>query len=115
MNNDGKNATRRMNDRQFADGSKKQLLQIISKKFQTTMIGALDSFEKAFGYLWGHGKKTSELTNEEAENRVIWEQVRNDILNKGNNQSRAAQEEASRYNVTYEGYRTEFIIKRRNT
>ena len=30
--------------------------KILTKRFQTTMIGALYEFEKTFGYLWGHEK-----------------------------------------------------------
>ena len=29
---------------------------ILTKRFQTTMIGSLFEFEKMFGYLWGHDK-----------------------------------------------------------
>ena len=44
--------------------SKERLLKISQKKIQTTMIGALSSIEKHFGFLWGHEDK-EELTAEQ--------------------------------------------------
>ena len=61
---------------------------LITKRFQTTMIGALHEFEKTFGHLWGHDKNEDFLTESEEEFRYRWENVRNQILNNGNNQLR---------------------------
>lgn len=82
-----KNRTRgnKMNNRD------KDLLDSIYKKFQTTMIGSLAKFEKAFGYLW-----TKDNTNIE-KFQEIWEYTRNDILNNGNKQSRLAINELKEY------------------
>lgn len=63
---------------------------ILTKRFQTTMIGALFEFEKAFGYLWGQDKDDEDLTNKELEFLDKWDVVRNQILNNGNNQLRKA-------------------------
>ena len=64
---------------------------ILRKRFQTTMIGALHEFEKSFGYLWGaHKPEDEELTNKEEQFLDIWEETRNRVLNKGNNQLRKA-------------------------
>ena len=63
---------------------------ILTKRFQTTMIGALFEFEKAFGYLWGQDKEESELTDRELDFSDRWDSVRNQILNNGNNQLRKA-------------------------
>jgi hypothetical protein len=69
----------------------KQQQNILTKRFQTTMIGALFEFEKAFGYLWGHHKDDHEdLTNSESDFLDLWDNVRNQILNNGNNQLRKA-------------------------
>jgi hypothetical protein len=62
--------------------------QIIKKRIQTTMIGALYEFEENFGYLWGLDKEESQLTEKELRFRDQWEDARNNILNKGNNQLR---------------------------
>lgn len=61
---------------------------ILTKRFQTTMIGALFEFEETFGYLWGQNKDDNELTPSELKYRTIWEESRNAILNNGNNQLR---------------------------
>ena len=76
------------------------------------MIGALDSFEAEFGDQWGHGLDIEDLTPEQIEKRKVWNAVRTDILNKGNNQLRAAQEEIAQYTMTWDKYRTEFIINK---
>jgi hypothetical protein len=63
---------------------------ILSKRFQTTMIGALFEFEKTFGYLWGQNKNEEDLTDNELDFLDRWDFVRNQILNNGNNQLRKA-------------------------
>lgn len=63
---------------------------ILTKRFQTTMIGSLFEFEKAFGYLWGQDKDEQDLTDEELDFLDKWDFVRNQILNNGNNQLRKA-------------------------
>jgi hypothetical protein len=63
---------------------------ILTKRFQTTMIGSLFEFEKAFGYLWGQDKDERDLTEEELDFLDKWDFVRNQILNNGNNQLRKA-------------------------
>lgn len=67
-----------------------QSKSILTKRFQTTMIGALFEFEKAFGYLWGQNKDEESLTDNELEFLDRWDSVRNQILNNGNNQLRKA-------------------------
>lgn len=61
---------------------------LLKKRFQTTMIGALHEFEKVFGYLWGQNKNPDFLTENEEDFRDRWDSVRNQILNNGNNQFR---------------------------
>jgi hypothetical protein len=66
-----------------------QQKQIIKKRLQTTMIGAIYEFEENFGYLWGMDKDENEpLTDKEQRFLGQWEDARNRILNKGNNQLR---------------------------
>lgn len=75
------------------DGQK----QILTKRFQTTMIGALFEFEKTFGYLWGnHKTEDEELTDKEEQFLDLWEETRNRVLNNGNNQLRKSLAEISR-------------------
>lgn len=64
------------------------LNSLITKRFQTTMIGSLHQFEKYFGYLWGIDLDEDELTDKQLDLRDRWETARNQILNNGNNQLR---------------------------
>ena len=66
-----------------------QLLYSVQKKFQTTMIGALARFEESFGYLWENNHKDREMFEQK------WDDARNNILNNGNKQLRAALNEIS--------------------
>lgn len=61
---------------------------VLTKRFQTTMIGALFEFEQNFGYLWGLDKDERDLTDQQEKFRSLWEDTRNQILNNGNNQLR---------------------------
>ena len=48
-------------DKEYEEVSKKRLNNNLKKKFDTTTIGSLSAFEDQFGFLWGHGKKYSDL------------------------------------------------------
>lgn len=101
---------RKRNAEKYKENSKKRLMTNIDKKFQTTMIGSLAQFEEFFGNLWGHGLPLDRLSSTQVENRKIWEEVRTNILNNGNNQARAARDEIAQYTMTWNRYRTEFIV-----
>ena len=69
--------------------SQEDVEQLIRKRIQTTMIGALARFEENFGQLWGHFKDPAEpLTPEEEKFADTWDYTRNQILNQGNSQIR---------------------------
>lgn len=59
-----------------------QLIKDTEKKCTTIMIGALVRFEKAFKHLWDKEDERGDYYYD------IWQNVRNDILNFGNNQLR---------------------------
>ena len=85
---------------------------ILTKRFQTTMIGALFEFEKAFGHLWGHTKEENDLTDNQMDFLDRWDDVRNQILNNGNNQLRKAISDLShsvkyKYKFNNKNYRNE--------
>ena len=83
----------------------------IIKKIKTTMIGALASFENGFGHLWGIDLDEEELTPDHRLVSDRWEEVRGEILNKGNMQIRAAQDEISEYNTEWSGTKINFITQ----
>lgn len=88
--------------------------EILKKRFQTTMIGALYEFEKSFGYLWGYDKdEDEELTDKEEKFLDIWEDTRNRILNNGNNQLRKSISEIKN-NTGHYKYNYKFYPKERN-
>lgn len=72
--------------------NKKGIINQITKRFQTTIIGSLARFEDNFGYLWGHNSN-KELTDKQQEFLDMWDYVRTSILNHGNNQMREAIDE----------------------
>lgn len=74
---------------------------ILTKRFQTTMIGALFEFEKTFGYLWGQNKDEQDLTDRELDFLEMWDRTRNQILNNGNNQLRKAIADLNKVNGNY--------------
>lgn len=93
------------------NNSKEQMKKAISAKLKTTMIGSLAKFEENFGYLWGHGK--NDKTKNELEFAKLWDLVRTEVLNNGNNQLRAAMQEIDNYTITFDGFKTEFIMQRK--
>lgn len=95
----------------YKENSKRRLLSIIDKKFQTTMIGAIVRVEEAFGELWGHGN-SEPLTDEQEEFRRVWDEVRSGILDNGNKQRRAAQDEIAHYTMTWDKYKTELMVRK---
>ena len=105
-----KEAAKKANQERFAANSKRKLEVNIRKKFQTTMIGALAKFEERFGHLWGHGINSEQLDDEQRRYREVWDVVRTEVLNNGNNQLRGANEEIARYNIVWNGYHMEFPI-----
>ena len=62
--------------------SKNRLYQISKKKIQTTMIGALASIEKHFGFLWGQdeeGGQEENLTPEQKQLKMSYDEARWEI------------------------------------
>jgi hypothetical protein len=57
----------------------KKINQIIKKRIQTTMIGAIARFEENFGFLWGQDKDI-DLNSEQIRNLEIWEKTRTEII-----------------------------------
>lgn len=103
---------RKANQDRYAAHSRETLKRHITSKLKTTMIGALASFEEAFGYLWGRGLDEEDLTPEQIKNRDVWELVRTEVLNKGNNQLRAAMSEIDLYSVVFNKMEYKFVVQK---
>ena len=86
----------------FKDMSKNRLYEISRKKIQTTMIGALDSIEKSFGFLWQTAE--GDMSAEQQELKKSFESTRSEILDRGNTQMRNLQTEFINYDITWKKY-----------
>jgi len=90
--------------------SKIRLKKDVKKKIETTMIGALASVEKYFGSLWGGD--TPNPTPEQARIKEVYEELRSEILDKGNTQIRNSESEIENYDVTWNKYHINIPIQR---
>ena len=80
--------------------SKEKLLSAAKKKIQTTMIGSLSSMEKYFGFLWD----IDNPTEEQSKLKEFFEEMRSEILDRGNTQIRNLENEFLNYEVTWKKY-----------
>jgi ATP-dependent DNA ligase len=87
--------------------SKSKLSDNIKKKIETTMIGSLSSVEKYFGFLWENENISEE---QRAKYKEIYNEMRSEILDKGNHQLRNVDAELSNYSIKFDGYRYQFSI-----
>jgi hypothetical protein len=94
----------------YKTDSKERLKKIASTKVKTTMIGALDSIEKHLGFLWED--------SDEADNaglKEIYEIVRQEILDRGNDQIRNLMTELDQYEITWLRYQLNLKVKPRSS
>ena len=91
-------------EKKYKEDSRNRLLKISAKKIQTTMIGALISIENHFGFLWNHDDGDENLSSESQHMKQLYEDVRSEILDKGNNQIRNLEAELSQYDVEWLRY-----------
>ena len=103
-------ANKRRTDREthYKDNSKRRLLIILKKKFDTTIIGSLAAFEEKFGDLWGHGLAMNDLDEDQRYWRDVWMETRSKVLDNGNSNLRAAQNEIAQYTLSWNRYVTNF-------
>jgi hypothetical protein len=95
----------------YLEKSRKRLETIICTKIRTTFIGSLAIFEKYFGFLWGHGLNEEDLTPEQSNMKELFIQVRNEILNNGNNQMRASQNEIANQTISWNRFHIDLPVK----
>ena len=105
---------KRANDETYKENSKRRLLNNLKKKFDTTIIGSLAAFEDRFGELWGHGLPIAELDEDQLYWREVWADARSKILDNGNANLRAAQNEIAQYTLSWNRYVTQFNLDRNN-
>ena len=105
---------RKESESKYKDSSKRRLSNILKKKFDTTIIGSLAAFEERFGELWGHGLSMDDLDEDQRYWREAWMETRSKVLDNGNANLRAAQNEISQYTLSWNRYVTNFNIDNRN-
>lgn len=94
-------AARRLEEedrRNYERQSRARLQRVLTTKMRTTFIGALSAVEQAFGELWGHNSNSQRDAKQEKW-RQVWETCRGTILNNGNAQLRAVENELTQYTV----------------
>ena len=64
------------------------------------MIGAISSLENHFGFLWD----IENPTYEQKQLKIIFEEARSEILDRGNTQMRNLENEFINYDVTWKKY-----------
>ena len=101
-------------DAKYKDSSKRRLSNILKKKFDTTIIGSLAAFEERFGELWGHGLAMGDLDEDQRYWREVWMETRSKVLDNGNANLRAAQNEISQYTLSWNRYVTNFNADNRD-
>lgn len=102
---------REANEAKWLESCKQRLTKIISKKMTTTFIGSLDIFEQHFGFLW-KPDANGHQTKEQKAMEKLYQQVRTEVLNHGNNQRRAAENEIANHVVSWNRYHVDLKIKK---
>lgn len=82
------------------------LAQIIRRRMTTVFIGAIADIQKTFGELWT-SKPGEELSDEDKEDmeqwRLVFEEIRKSILDRGNDQGRAMIEDLDKFGIEWCG------------
>ena len=100
---------KKIRESKYKSDSKDRLSKILKKKIQTTMIGALSTIEENFGFLWNNidGKP---LTKDQEEMKTMYNKVRSEILDRGNNQARNIDAELAQYEVEWMRYQMKIQV-----
>lgn len=93
---------KKIRDEKYKQESKEKLARTMKKKIQTTMIGALSTIEENFGFLWD--SKNGTLTPDQQAMKNLYQKIRSEILDRGNNQARNIDAELAQYDVEWLRY-----------
>ena len=88
-----------------------KLIYEATKDMQTIMIGELDRFERVFAYLWGSDADINTLSLKELQFRDMWQDVRTQILDFGNDKIREFKEKMINFNETGSLYTMKFNMR----
>lgn len=101
---------RKIKEERHKSQSLESLKQRIGARIKTTMIGAISSIEDHFGSLWGHGNEN--LTEDQKRLKFIFEELRKEILDKGNNQLRGIDSDLLNYDINKKEIKIVLPIRR---
>lgn len=79
--------------------AKERLEKFVEGRVKTLFIGIISDFENHLGDIWGHGKIVDECDDIELDNRVVWKECRNKILDSGHDVIRVLIKELENYSV----------------
>lgn len=100
---------RKIRDSKYKAESKDRLSKILKKKIQTTMIGALSTIEENFSFLWTN-ESGGPLTKDQELMKTLYNKVRSEILDRGNNQARNIDAELAQYDVEWLRYQVKIPV-----
>lgn len=100
---------KKIRDSKYKADSKDRLSKILKKKIQTTMIGALSTVEENFGFLWSN-ENGKPLTKDQEIMKNLYNKVRSEILDRGNNQARNIDAELSQYEIEWMKYQIKIPV-----
>lgn len=101
---------KKVRENKYKADSKERLSKILKKKIQTTMIGALSAMEENFGFLWDSPNPTPE----QQRMKDLYNKMRSEILDKGNNQARNVDAELAQYEVEWLRYSIKMPVIQKN-
>jgi hypothetical protein len=100
---------KKLRESKYKNDSKDRLSKILKKKIQTTMIGALSTLEENFSFLWTN-ESGGPLTKDQETMKTLYNKVRSEILDRGNNQARNIDAELAQYEVEWMRYQIKMPV-----
>ena len=100
---------KKIRDAKYKSDSRDRLSKILKKKIQTTMIGALSTIEENFGFLWNSDSKEP-LNKDQEVMKALYNKVRSEILDRGNNQARNIDAELAQYEIEWNRYQLKMPV-----
>lgn len=101
---------RKQKEDKYKDSSKGRLLAIAQKKIKTTMIGSLAAIEEELSSLWTPDEDGN-LSEEQLYLKDLYQNIRERILDIGNNQSRNLATEFDQYDISWNRYTLNLPVK----
>jgi hypothetical protein len=112
---------KKIRDEQQKNISSNALFRKSKQRILTTTIGALHAIEKQLGFLWGHTETPNgelpskvKLTEEQVEFKEMYDQIRANILDNGNDQMSFMSEDFADYDISRKKHKINLPIGNTN-